>query len=322
MTPVTLAYSLRVDGKAHEVFEKLDRMPTSVSRQIAAGGRAVYHGHRGEHSQHIAYREEMDLLASQAGSTWREDVGTPRQMWNTYLLCEDVLGLKRAANDLEALAALPSIRNLCDVTRACYLCERGQAREALSLYREMFESARADTGLQALRIAGAYARILRRAGEPEHAQQVCREALARLSADNRIFKVATFTAELELALSTAALGQLDEALLEVESLLQAQREHDNPLLHGLAHKARAWLAIQQRDQDMFEQQLSAMEGWFKRTDNPALVAQCERLAEQAQRSGMLSPSRGISGTHAIDATDGESSEPGNPPVTVRGRPTR
>ena len=317
LTPVTLAYSLRVDGKAHDIFDKLDRMPTSVSRQIAAGGRAVYHGHRGEHMKYLAHREEMDLLASQAGSTWREDVGTPRQMWNTYLLAEDVLGLKRAASDLDALAELPSIRKLRDVTRACYLCERGQADEALALYRDLFEASLHDTGLQALRIAGAYARILRCAGEPARAKQVCSEALARAQAEDRVFKVATFTAELELMLSTAAVGQIEEALAGLDQLLAAQRAHDNPLLHGLAHKARALLAIQQHDRETFELQLSEMEAWFGRTENPALIAQCQRLMEQAQRAGVLSGHRPASGTHEIAP-----SEPDKRTVTVRGRPTR
>lgn len=307
LTPVSLAYSLRVDGAAHEVFEQLDQLRTSVSRQIAAGGRAVYHGHRGERAKYLAYREEMDLLASQAGSTWREDIGTPRQMWSSYLLAEDVLGLKRAANDLDALAELPSIRKLRDVTLACYLCVRGLPDQALAKYRAVFEAAISDPGLLGIRFAGAYARILRGAGEPQRARQVCSEALARLSAQNRIFKVATFTAELELALASAALGDLPDAVAQLDLLLEAQRAHDNPLLHGLTHKARAQVALQQHNTQLFERELSAMEGWFQRTDNPALIAQCQRLFEQAQVSGVI-------------ARPSEGSEPGKPFATVRGRP--
>jgi hypothetical protein len=137
-----------------------------------------------------------------------------------------------------------------------------------------------------------------------------------------MFKVATFTAELELALSSAAVGEITLALAQIEQLLEAQREHDNPMLHGLTHKARALVAIQQRDRETFEQQLSEMEAWFERTDNPALIAQCQRLVEEAQRTGVLSPSRGVSGTHNIGSNDGAPNAPLNPTVTVRGRPTR
>jgi len=298
LTPVSLAYALRVDGKVHEVFDALDRLRTSVSRQIAAGARAVYHGHRGERAKFIACHEEMDMLASQAGSTWREDVSTPRQLWSTYLLCEDVLGLKRAANDLDAFAELASIRKLRDVTRACYLCERGMPRQALAEYRALFETAIDDPGLQGARIAGAYARILRCAGEPERAREICTRALARLGPAEHVFKLVTFPLELELLLSSAALGELPRTAAQLAQLLEAQREHDNPLLHGLAHKACAVVALQARDLPSFTAHLSEMESWFRRTDNPALMAQCQRLLEQAQLAGLVASGRSsVSGTH-------------------------
>ncbi|HKU40676.1 MAG TPA: AAA family ATPase, partial [Polyangiales bacterium] len=293
LTPVSLAYGLRVDGKVHDVLAALDQLHTSVSRQIAAGSRATYHGHRGERSKFITYHELTDMLASQAGSTWREDVGTPRQMWSTYVLCEDVLGLKRASHDLDPLAEeLPTIRKLRDATRACYLCERGMHEQALREYRSLFEAMILEPGLQGARYAGAYARLLRIAGEPERAKQVCVDALARLSPADREFRVATFSAELELLLSTAALGALDEAARDIEQLIEAQREHDNPLLHGLSHKARAQVALLQRDAAVFAQHLAEMEAWFRRTDNPALIGQCQRLTEQAKLADILQPERG------------------------------
>jgi tRNA A-37 threonylcarbamoyl transferase component Bud32 len=304
LTPLSVAYGLRVDGKVHAVFDALDSLHTSVSRQIAAGSRAAYHGHRGERAQFIVYHDEMDMLASQAGSTWREDIGTPRQMWSTYVLWEDVLGLKRAAQDLDPLAKeLPSIRRLRDVTRACYLCERGLYNRALSEYRDVFEEAILEPGLQGARYAGAYARILRMAGEPSRAKAVCERALAGLSAANREFKVAIFGAELELLMSTAALGALDEAADKIERLLESQRGHDNPLLHGLSHKARAQVALMQRDDAVFKKHLDEMESWFRGTDNPALIAQAQRLLEQAKLAGVLQAGRPPQPTAATEAPE-------------------
>jgi tRNA A-37 threonylcarbamoyl transferase component Bud32 len=292
LTPVSLGYGQRVDGKVHAVFEALDQMHMSVSRQIAAGARATYYGHRGERSKFIAYHEETDMLASQAGSTWREDIGTPRQMWSTYALCEDVMGLKRAAHDLDKLAEeLPSIRDLRDAARACYLCERGMPGQALAEYRAMFERTIREPQLQGTRFAGAYARILRVAGEPQRAKEVCEEALGRLAPENRAFKMAVFGAQLELLLATAALGQLEQAAEALDALIDEQAAHDNPLLHGLAHKARAEVALAQRDRQCLRRHLNEMDSWFRRSDNPALVAQCQRLFKEGRLAGVLDSDR-------------------------------
>jgi Protein kinase domain/AAA ATPase domain len=291
LTPLSLLYSVRVDGKAQLVFDELDQLHMSVSRQIAAGARAAYHGHRGERAKFIAYHDEMDMLASQAGSTWREDVGTPRQMWSTYALCEDVMGLKRAAHDLDAMAAeAPTIGHLRDAARACYLAERGMHEEALAQYSVMFEDCILDPGLQGVRFAGAYARILRLAGNPARAKQVCEQAFVRLKPENRVFKLSVFGAEIELLLATAALGELDEAAQKLDAMIDAQH-HDNPLIHGLVHKARAEVAMKQGDRRLFTKHLSEMESWFRRSENPALIAQCQRLAKEARLAGVIESER-------------------------------
>jgi hypothetical protein len=291
LTPLSLAYALRLDGKAAGVFAALERLHMSVTRQIAAGSRAAYHGHRGERAKFVAYHEEMDQLASQAGSTWREDVGTPRQMWSTYALCEDVIGLKRAADTLTALASeLPSLHQLRDAARACYLSERGMHEQALSEYGEMFERAILEGELQGARFAGAYARVLRAAGQPARAREVCEQVLARLSPENHQFELAVFGAKLERVLAEAALGRLDEASAQLDAWIAGQGHHDNPLVHGLLHKARAQVAIARRDRSACMHHLNQMETWFRRTDNPALIAQCQRLAKEARSAGVIEPS--------------------------------
>jgi tetratricopeptide (TPR) repeat protein len=290
LTPMSLAYGLRLDHRVTGVLAALDRLHMSVTRQIAAGARAAYHGHRGERTKFIAYHEEMDLLASQAGSTWREDVGTPRQMWSTYTLCEDVIGLKRTADALEALTReLPSLALLRDAARACYLSERGMHAQALAEYEAMFERAVLEPQLVGVRFAGAYARILRVAGQPERARRVCEQALARLSPENHEFELAVFAAKLERVLSEIALGRLSEASGQLDALVARQGHHDNPLVHGLLHKARVQVAMAQRERTACMHHLNQMETWFRRSDNPALIAQCQRLAKEARSAGVIEP---------------------------------
>jgi tetratricopeptide (TPR) repeat protein len=187
-------------------------------------------------------------------------------------------------------AEAPTIGHLRDAARACYLAERGMHEQALAQYGAMFEHCIADTGLQGVRFAGAYARILRMAGNPERAKQVCEQAFERLKPENRAFKLAVFGAEIELLLATAALGALDEAAQKLDAMIDAQN-HDNPLIHGLVHKARAEVAMKQGDRRLFTKHLNDMESWFRRSDNPALIAQCQRLAKEARLLGVIESER-------------------------------
>jgi hypothetical protein len=296
LTPSSLGYSLRLDGRIERVFAELERLQASVSRQIAAGARAVYHGHRGERAKFVRYHEEMDMLASRAGSTWREDVGTPRQLWSTYVLCEDVMGLRRCAQELETVAdEVPSLAPVRDAARACYLAERGMPREALERYGSQFARWARVGGLLGTRQAGAYARILRAAGEHERALYVCEHALSLLSAEEREFSLAVLGAQLELALAHAALGRPQEALRLLDQVRGEQGSHDNPLVHGLHHKVRAQIALGTADRAVLAEQLEGMQRWFRRTDNPALVAQYQRLLKAARAAGLLDEAPGAGG---------------------------
>lgn len=63
------------------------------------------------------------------------------------------------------------------------------------------------------------------------------------------------------------------------------------MLRGLTHKAWAWIALQQRDTETFRAHLDAMHGWFRRTDNPSLIAQCRSLADEGRRLEQLPDTR-------------------------------
>jgi hypothetical protein len=72
----------------------------------------------------------------------------------------------------------------------------------------------------------------------------------------------------------------------LDQLLAQHAGHDNPLLMGLFHKARAELAIALADEVAFELHLAATEQRFRATRNPALIAQCEQLIEAGRRGGL------------------------------------
>jgi hypothetical protein len=291
--------ALRTDGSVHEMLDMLEHSPTSGARQTAAAVRLTYYAHRGERGRFSKAQDEVDVLASQAGTTWRHDLLAQRMFWSTYALCEDVMGLKRVAGELERSAAeLPSLEQVRDAARACYLTERHRPAEALARHEASLAAASADNGAASLRFAVAYAHILRAAGRAEQARTLCRSKRASMEARDQDFMFSVCLSIEEL-LASAELGETQAAALALDELIMAQAQHDSPLLHGLAHKARAQVALLQRDRVVFVEQLRAMHGWFLRTDNPALMGQYQRLSEDGRAAGVLDDPRSQAPHHAL-----------------------
>jgi hypothetical protein len=288
--------AMRTDGSVHDDLIAIDRLHTFTTRQTRATALVAYHGHRGERAQFTRHVEELDRLAAETGAVWRHDVQVPRMLWSSQALCEDVMALKRSVEQLGPLAdVVPSVARLRDVTHACYLSERGLPQEALLRYRALFESIdQQRPKLRDVQCLGIYARILRKAGQPRRAAEVCEAALHTLTEEEREFTLMTFCADLELPLALFDVGEHERALALLDRLLEVQQRHDNPLLRGLAHGARAQLAFALGDRETFSTQLHAMRDWLRRTDNPPLFAQYQRLADRAQgtaQSASLLPAR-------------------------------
>ncbi|MFT3924331.1 MAG: protein kinase [Myxococcales bacterium] len=270
----------RTDDAVKEHLGSIERLSTFTSRQTRSTMLVAYHGHRGERVEFLRHVEELDQLAAETNAVWRHDMQVPRLLWNSLTLCEDVVALKRAAQQIQAIAnEVPSVARLRDVTHACYLSERGLPHEALARYGGFFESiAGSALTTREVQYLGAYARILRKAGKAAQARCVCERALAGLRTEDAAFTMMTFAVELELPLAHLALGELERARDLLDTLLAKQEAHDNPMLHGLSHGARAELALQMSDRPAYSTHLSAMEKWVRNTQHPTLFAQYQRLA--------------------------------------------
>lgn len=311
--------AIRTDGSVHEMLDVLEQAHISGAREVAAAVRLMYHAHRGERARFVRAQEEVDVLAAQAGSTWRHDLVGLRMLWLTYALCEDVMGLKRAAGELErATLELPWLASARDAAQACYLAERQRHDEALLRFEPSLKAMVAERSAVSMRYALAYSRILRAAGRAQDAKAMCEEVLASLSEHDQGFMFTALLA-LEAALARAELGEMKAAAEAIDGLIQAQADHDNPLLHGLVHKARAQVALMQRDRATFGSQLRAMHGWFLRTDNPALIGQCQRLSEEGRAAGFVESTRTSTTRRALTRSLGQISATLN---AARGRSER
>lgn len=275
----------RTDGAIDVTLRDIQRVQTATTQQTYCATMMSMHANRGERAAYLQWRERTDQLAAAEGATWRNDIQVPRMIWSTHALCEDVLTLKRDMEQLTALAAqVPTVARLRDLLSACYLCERGQPAEALAQYESVFQLAQEEQGVRAAQQLGAYARILRKAGRAQAALQVCEDALARLTPGDLEFSLLVFGLQFERAVSLTALGHMERSKHAFSELLAAHASHDNPMLHGLLHAARAEAAMSERDWTTFEEHASAAERWFNRTQHPSLMAQYQRLMERARAS--------------------------------------
>jgi tetratricopeptide (TPR) repeat protein len=274
--------ALRTDDSVKHDLAAMEALDTSTSRQSRTTTLVAYHGHRGERVPFQQHLEELDRLAADTGAVWRHDVQLPRLLWSSTALCEDVMGLKRSVEQLDALAdEVRSVGRLRDATHACYLAERGMPRDALTRYGAMFEAIDLEAPtLRDVQYLGAYARILRKAGELTRAKRVCEAALAGLTEEENAFTLLSFCARLELPLILSQLGQHSAAQQHIDALLSAQSHHDNPMLHGLSHGARAEIALAAGDRVSMEHHVGRMGEWLRDTEHPTLFAQYQRLADK------------------------------------------
>jgi hypothetical protein len=282
----------RTDGAVHETLEIVDRSENSSSKQSAAGIRASYHANRGERELFEQHQREVDALAARSGSTWRQDVLLARNLWWPHALCDDVMGLKHLVRQLDALVEdAPSLRDMRDAAHASYLVSRGMHLEALQRYGKTLEAACERPNELNMRIVGTLARILRANHRSEKAEALCRRALDTLSKSQLEFEVATHGVRLEHVQALWEVDRRQEAIALAETMIDEQESHDNPLLRGLTHKVRAQLALRDQDGVAFRQNLDSMEEWFRRAENPSLIAQCHTLSDEGARAGLLGEAR-------------------------------
>jgi Protein kinase domain/AAA ATPase domain len=302
-------HNYRSAQAALATLEEIERVQTSTSAQTYAAVRTAFHAQRGERASYLLWRGRTDRLAAEQGSTWRSDLQLPRILWSAHALCGDVLALKRDLEQVrEAASQVPTLERMRDLLDAAYLCERGMAAEALARHEGVLRAAAEERGLRGLLHRGIYARILRKGGRSPEAVVLCEQAGSSVTKEDELWTTLLFPLRLELPLSLVALSEYARARPLLDALLAAQESHDNPMMHGLSHGARAELALGERDWAEFEIQLDAMRAWFSGTEHPTLFAQCHRLAERARAAraasspsaALLRPDNDVHSPHELE----------------------
>jgi hypothetical protein len=276
-------------GNAEELAQ-LEKLGLRFFEASLKMSRVFFHRLRGEESRATELERDAEVLFVQLGSVW---VFESQLRWInaiSYAFSRDVVGLKRMIPELERFVrAGYHMQKFVEVTRAEYLRERGDYPGAkLAIEKALALIVPEDTLMKQFALAAAV-EVHLAAGELERARERAIEGLA-LAEDPDVGLVPTkFRLVRALALVEAALGDLDGGAKRLDEVLPAATEHANPVVVGSIHEARARIALRIGDRALFEHHRLACDDWFRRTDNPALVARSERLLELGEASRSSAP---------------------------------
>jgi hypothetical protein len=215
------------------------------------------------------------------------DIFYPVILFIGHTLCEDTVAVRRVAEQLARRSSeLDTLRVHADAAHAAYLALRGDMEASLSQFDRIVRQLPIRRRLNSQTVRNLYAKALNLAGHHARAKAMALEVLDTATPGDAALAALFLPARIELALAEAGLGDRYEAVRQLDALLAEHGQGDQPLFVGLLHRARAEVAVLMSDRSAYELHAAAMTDRFHRTENPALVAQCDRLAAKAARAGL------------------------------------
>jgi hypothetical protein len=300
-----ILHSYASDPQALACADQAASLGIRIWQQGATQARVLYYAMRGESEAVQRYRAELELLAVQGGASWQVELALPTSLLGPEFLSADTVALRRMFEQLTRRAlVIPAVQPYADAAEAMYLTSRGQLAEALAIYERVIPLFRPHERHSWMVIHSAYAQALNRSGQHARAKALLGDGLRHVLPEHKHFFCLYLEAERQLALAEAGLQHHQAAAAQLEALLATHQGRDNPLMIGLLHKASAEVALMAEDRGRFDRHFAALEGLFRGTRNPALIAQCEHLLARAVRAGMRTE---IEARSLLAAVEGERS---------------
>ncbi len=269
--------SYRFDSSALTIAERMEALGVRTWSMAADQVRLLHHSLRGESEKVRHCMECIEREAVQGAQNWQAELVWPALLLNADVLTSDAIAARRRYVQLERHSKeAHALRPQADAARAAYLMLRGDVSEAIALYERIMPDfpPRGRVGWETTR--AYFARALNAAGAHERAKAVANEVLSHMLPSDEPHVAHFLEVKRQLALAEAGLGNHREAAALLDELLAKHAYEDNALLVGLLHQARAEVAHAAKDSVNAEKHRTEMERRFRSTQNPALIAQCER----------------------------------------------
>jgi serine/threonine protein kinase/predicted ATPase len=266
--------------------DELEALGLRIYDMAACQIRANYYACHGDAERAREYERQVEIQATRNGSTWQAEAWAPSSRLVAYWRTFDLIGLKRAAEELERLAVeIPSLDLYARVARALTTMLRGDYEAAIPLLeRVCFETAPrhfAGWSNNCARLAEAYSRT----GQHARAVELCRRVDAMLTEEDRRVVALTLDIELELARAEAGSGRPEAAAQRLDALIRKHGVNRAPVTMGAIHRVAAEVASSAGDPALVRYHHARMEHWFRATKNPSLIAECERIHTSIDTTG-------------------------------------
>ncbi|HEX7480594.1 MAG TPA: protein kinase [Polyangiales bacterium] len=285
--------------RALECAERLDAMGMKLYAMAADQLRTIHHALRGEIGIANRFRERVETHAIQAGTGWQVEVWQPAALNLVYLNSADVIGQKSVADQTERLQQeIPTFRRHSLMARASFWALKGDHQQAYDLRRVFLDSAPARSFIGWPATLGAQALSALAIGRPQEALAIAKQVIDRMSEADAVYVRMYQVPLVALCMAETALGSGASAAARLDALIAKHTLDQSPLTLGSFHCARAEVAMLMGELDAAKHHHAEMERWFRGTENPALIAQCERLGRQLRLHA------GAAGEDAMPATTG------------------
>jgi hypothetical protein len=268
-----------------EAAERIEHHPAMQSNAHLI--RMVYQLWQGDVHEAERCRKQFEVarIQNSAAQTF-ESVQLAWQL-AAHTAMEDLTSIKRSLDEIEPLATqYPAFRAVHSFGQAEHARIRGDAKNALATLEPILQAYAPGTHQNWAQFAAAYVRALDEAGRSADAAAVGCNYLAAIERAD-LGASAHFWVSLALAVPLAK-----------QDIAAAVRTADAGIVHcahldiaglnlGLAHEARAYVAVHQKDPASYEQHRARCEHEFKKAQNPALATKLQKLRREAQRRGLV-----------------------------------
>jgi hypothetical protein len=242
----------------------------------------LYHRMRGEEPATEAFERQHEIWSVQLGSAWAFDSQIAWMSAIAYGLTGDLLGLKRSAEQIEALVGQGyRLGAFAALARGDYLRQRGELARSRALLERGIAEADPEQVLGRQLLAAALSETCLAEGDARAALEAARRGLELGEDPERRTRTGSVRCGRAQALALSALGRGGEGAAQLDRLLAEIVPVASPTLSGLLHGARARLATDLGDAAGAAHHRAALESCWRATQNPALIAQ---LAAYSARS--------------------------------------
>ena len=282
---------------------RMDNLGVKAWSVTADQIRVLYYSLRGETNEARKYMEQVELNAVQGAQTWQTEMFWPALLLNADVLTGDAMAARRRYVQLERRSQeVATLKPQAEAAHAAYLMLRGDVSKAVALYDRILPSfpIRRCVGWETTR--AYFARALNLSGDHARAKTITEEVLSNVTAPDHDFVAHFLEAHRQLALAESGLGNHECAVALLDALLEKHGGETNPLLVGLLHQARAEVAERADDRVGADEHRAEMEARFRKTQNPSLIAQCERAQRNiAVLPATLGAARSVLGQSTVSA---------------------